>query len=132
MKNWFLVLFWGAFIFFLSHQPELKSGLADYWDFYLRKSVHILEYAILALLLIRALKEYQLTKGKILFLAVVLAVLYAFSDEYHQTFIQGRVGALADVLIDSFGVFLAVVLSVLRGGFIKNLAGQKENGKMRV
>jgi len=110
IKNWILVFLWAGFIFLLSHQPELKSSLPGQWDFFLRKLVHILEYAVLTLLLFRALKEYQLTKKRILILAIALAVLYALSDEYHQTFIQGRIGALSDVFIDSLGVFLVTWL----------------------
>jgi len=105
-KNWIFVFVWAGLIFFLSHQPFLKSGLPNQWDFVLRKLAHITEYAILTWLLIRALKEYQLTNKQIIFLAISLAVLYALSDEYHQTFILGRQGTLRDVLIDSSGIFL--------------------------
>jgi len=105
-KNWILVFIWAGFIFFLSSQPFLKSGLPNQWDFVLRKIAHITEYAILAWLLIRALKGYQLTNRQILISAISLSILYAISDEYHQTFILGREGALRDVLIDSSGVFL--------------------------
>jgi len=108
IKNWVLVFIWAGFIFLLSHQPELKSSLPGSWDFFLRKLAHILEYAILTLLLIRTLKEYQLTKKRIFIFAIILAIFYASADEYHQTFIEGRVGALSDILIDSLGVFLAV------------------------
>jgi VanZ family protein len=44
-------------------------------------------------------------------LAFLITVLYAVSDEYHQTFIFGRQGAARDVLIDSAGVLLTVWLS---------------------
>ena len=37
--------------------------------------------------------------------AFVFSVFYAATDEYHQTFIQGRSGSLRDVLIDSIGIF---------------------------
>ncbi len=114
IKNWVLVFLWAGFIFLLSHQPELKSSLPGSWDFFLRKLVHISEYAVLTLLLCRALKGHQLTKKRILVLAIVLAVLYALADEYHQTFISGRVGALSDVLIDSLGVFLVVYFVSLK------------------
>lgn len=106
IKKWLAVFLWAGLIFFLSHQPELKSGLPERWDFFLAKSAHFLEYAILTFLLIRALQEHQLTKKKILILAVILAMGYAFSDEYHQSFILGRNASLRDVLIDSSGVLL--------------------------
>lgn len=110
IKRWVLVLLWVILIFVLSHQPELKSDLPGGWDFLLRKLAHISEYVILTLLLVNALKEYGLSRKKILFLAISLSFLYALSDEYHQSFISGRDGAFRDVLIDSLGIFLAAWL----------------------
>ena len=104
IKKWFLVFLWAGLIFFLSHQTGLKSGLPERWDFFLAKSAHFLEYAILTFLLIRAFQEHQLTRKKILILAIILAMGYAFSDEYHQSFILGRNTSLIDVLIDSSGI----------------------------
>jgi len=113
-KNWILVFIWASFIFFLSHQPFLESGLSNQWDFILRKIAHITEYAILTWLLIRALRGYQLTPSQILLLAISLSFLYAMSDEYHQTFILGRQGVPRDVFIDSFGIFLGAWLSKMK------------------
>jgi len=109
-----LVFLWAGFIFFLSSQPDLKSGLPNEWDFFLRKLAHITEYAILTFLLIRALSEYQLSERKILVFSVSLAVFYAFSDEYHQYFILGRVGAVSDVLIDCFGILSVAWLKKIK------------------
>jgi VanZ family protein len=110
IKNWLPLLVWAGLIFFLSHQPNLKSGLPVTWDFVLRKLAHILEYAILAFLLIRAFKEHQISQKKVLCLTVILAILYAISDEWHQAFVFGREGTWRDVLIDSLGIFLTVFL----------------------
>ncbi|MFH1460957.1 MAG: VanZ family protein [Patescibacteria group bacterium] len=109
-KNWLLVFIWIGFIFFLSNQPGLKSGLPGQWDFLLRKLAHIAEYAILTWLLIRALKEYSINRRQILVLAISLSILYAISDEYHQSFISERQGAGQDVLIDSLGILIAAWL----------------------
>ncbi len=106
--NWLLVIIWAGFIFFLSHQPELKSGLSHQWDFILRKIAHVTEYAVLTFFLIRALAQYQLSKKKILIMSFVFALLYALSDEYHQSFILGRQATLRDVLIDSLGIILII------------------------
>ena len=107
IKKWGLVFLWAGLIFFLSHQPGLKSGLSNEWDFILRKLAHISEYFVLTLLLINALKQYRLSKKKIIILSVFLAFTYACSDEYHQTFIIAREGTVRDVLIDSGGMALA-------------------------
>ncbi len=106
--NWILVFLWAGVIFFFSHQPDLKSGFPNQWDFVLRKLAHISEYAVLTFLLFRALNGNQLNKKKILFFSFLISFLYAISDEYHQTFILGRNGAVRDVLIDSIGMILVV------------------------
>jgi len=110
VKKWGLVFLWASFIFFLSHQPGLKSSLPGEWDFVLRKLAHISEYFVLTLLLINALNQYRLSKRKIVIISFALAFFYACSDEYHQTFIMAREGAVKDVLIDSAGIFLSSYL----------------------
>ncbi|MBU1136984.1 VanZ family protein [Patescibacteria group bacterium] len=106
LKNWTLVFLWAGVVFFFSSQPSLKSNLPNQWDFILRKLAHLTEYAVLTFLLIRALKEYRLSHRQVLLSAITLALLYAISDEYHQTFVFGRQGAPQDVLIDGLGILL--------------------------
>ena len=89
-------------IFYLSSQtiPPVPS-------FLLRndKISHFLEYALLGLLLSRALdKEYS--QGNLLALegiALAIAILYAASDEFHQKFTLGRQADFFDWLVDSLG-----------------------------
>ena len=68
----------------------------------LRKLAHALEFALLGALLLRALGRS--------WPALALGIAYATSDEVHQHFVEGRVGAPLDVLIDSAGVAIGVVL----------------------
>ena len=110
VKKWGFVFLWAGFIFFLSHQPGLKSGLPGDWDFVLRKLAHISEYFVLTLLLMNALKQYRLSKKKIIIFSILFAFFYACSDEYHQVFISAREGTVRDVFIDSIGIFLASYL----------------------
>ncbi|NQV00997.1 MAG: VanZ family protein [Parcubacteria group bacterium] len=116
-KNWLLVFIWVGLIFFLSHQPDLESGLPQTFDFLFGKLAHFLEYAVLTFLLIRALSNYQISKRKILCLAVALSILYAFSDEYHQGFIPGRDSSFNDIVVDSLGILLTAWLN--KGKMIK-------------
>ncbi|MBS3783599.1 MAG: VanZ family protein, partial [Anaerolineae bacterium] len=39
-----------------------------------------------------------------------MALLYALSDEYHQTFVPGRQGSLVDVAVDGVGVSVVMLL----------------------
>ena len=47
---------------------------------------------------------------KSVFIALLLAFLYACSDEYHQTFVVGRSGQFKDVLIDFSGAFIGILI----------------------
>ena len=93
-----------ALIFFLSAQPDLNSGLGV-WDTVGRKLVHFATFGALWWLWDRALNhDHPL-------IAATITIAYAISDEYHQTFVEGRVGSPRDVLIDSLGVLAAWLVS---------------------
>ena len=95
-----------ALIFLLSAQPDLDSGLGTL-DLILRKLAHATEYALLTLLWAWALRPA--TRWNVP-AAALIALAYAASDEFHQTFVEGRQGALTDVLFDAAGVLIAVAL----------------------
>jgi VanZ family protein len=92
-----------AAIFFLSAQPDLNSGLGT-WDTILRKIAHMVEFGLLWWLWWRALGRGE----RATWAAAAIAVSYAITDEYHQHFVEGRVGSPVDVLIDAVGVALAI------------------------
>ncbi|MFM9128035.1 MAG: VanZ family protein [Solirubrobacterales bacterium] len=91
-------------IFFLSAQPDLNSGLGV-WDTIGRKFVHFAIFGALWWLWDRALDHRH---GLV---AAAITVAYAISDEYHQSFVDGRVGSVRDVLIDTAGVLAAWALT---------------------
>lgn len=101
MIAWLAVVAWAAVIFAFSATPNLSTGLGG-WDLVLRKLAHMAEYGVLAILLARATGRAWLT--------IVLAALYAVSDEWHQTFVEGRRGSPVDVLIDTAGATIGIVL----------------------
>lgn len=97
-------------VFLLSAQPNLNSGLRE--DFFLRKCAHVTEYVVLTLLWARALAGLwpDLGARRAAAGAATIALLWAASDEWHQTFVEGRVGAVHDVGIDAIGMAIALVL----------------------
>lgn len=74
-----------------------------------RKLAHMTEYGILALLIWINLMMYEGVRYRYL-LAEVGTVIFAGTDEFHQTFVDGRAGRLTDVLIDSCGGVLALLV----------------------
>ena len=69
------------------------------------------EYGILTILLFRVyFKSNGFTIKKSVSFAIIFALTYAFTDEYHQLFVFGREGSLVDVFVDSLGVFFTAFL----------------------
>jgi VanZ family protein len=97
-------------IFALSAQPDLSSGLGTI-DLVLRKAAHMTEYGLLVFLLWRPLRTIAADRAALV-AAIGVGVLYAASDEWHQTFIEGRHGTPVDVGIDSIGMTVAALLIV--------------------
>jgi VanZ family protein len=94
-------------IFFLSHQPSLDSGLGVI-DLIGRKLVHFAEYALLCFLWWRALATVTTPERAALW-AFLIASGYAATDEYHQTFVEGRHGSALDWATDSAGAAAAAI-----------------------
>jgi VanZ family protein len=96
-----------ALIFVLSGQPSDNIDRA-WWDVLLRKVAHVTEYAVLTALWWRALRSLGVRRP--ILAAIAISLAYAATDEYHQTFIEGRHGTPVDVLIDSIGMSIAAFL----------------------
>jgi VanZ family protein len=94
-------------IFLLSAQPDLNSGLGTL-DTILRKTAHMMEFGLLWFLWWRA---FGYGKLRATVTAAVIAILYAATDEWHQSFVAGRVGSPWDWAIDVAGVGVAVLLA---------------------
>ena len=78
-----------------------------------RKTAHFTEYGILALLLWRARRRSIESSEKLwrwsqAGVALGVTVLFAITDEWHQSFVPSREGSLRDVLIDSAGATMAL------------------------
>jgi VanZ family protein len=93
--------------------PQISLAALDQIQFAIRKLGHLTEYAILAMLLWRALRggiRWQI-KMSILFLVAVLAsAIFAASDEFHQSFVPSRTGSPNDVMIDICGALAGLAI----------------------
>jgi VanZ family protein len=94
-------------IFFVSDQPSLNSGLGVI-DLVGRKLIHFAEYALLCFLWWRALRTVM-SPSRAALLAFLITSGYAATDEYHQTFVEGRHGSPIDWAIDSAGAALVAL-----------------------
>jgi VanZ family protein len=101
--RWLAVILWMGLIFAVSDMPSIATPFEPVYDFTFKKFAHVTEYGILTGLLFGAVRMHIRHRGYALLLAALIAVLYAFSDEWHQTFVPGREGTLRDVAIDALG-----------------------------
>ena len=91
--------------------PEISNESIAFVQFFLRKIAHIIEYAFLAILLcnaiVRCLKEFS---AKVLIVrSVFISLIYAASDEWHQSLSAGRIGSLMDISIDGVGALFGAL-----------------------
>ncbi len=106
---WGPVLVWMGIIFAFSSRPRISVSETYIVNFLIFKLLHMIEYAILFLLLARAFGKSMKNRKQAIIYALLFAVLYAISDEIHQTFIPTREGKIRDVLIDALGIAIMYV-----------------------
>jgi VanZ family protein len=95
------------FIFLLSSRPAHDYPEASAMA---QKGAHVFLYAVLAILLYRALTAYGLRANWAMLVAWLGAVAYGATDELHQTFVPTRFGNAVDVLVDSVGAATGLVV----------------------
>jgi len=134
IKYWVPVIFWMCFIFWMSTEtfssqntfswietvlrflsPKTSFQEMGLIHAFIRKGGHVIEYFILGLLLFRAfhgdLPVSWIWRRS--FFAVIVVVLFAATDEIHQSFVPTRTASAADVGIDAAGGILAQFVSAL-------------------
>ena len=111
IRYWLPALIWMLLIFLGSSIPSARVSQNGTLDFLAHKVAHLFEYAVLYLLVYRALNQ---GKGAFdereIVVALFLVTLYGGSDEFHQSFIPGRESRLRDVFIDFLGGLAGVVI----------------------
>lgn len=130
--SWVLVIFWMVIIFYFSHQPavksnELSTGISRKitevvkkvtnnpiinkvnFNHIIRKMAHFTVYFILGILVVNAIGQRYSLDTKWILRSIIICILYAISDEFHQSFVPGRGPAVFDVLVDSFGASTGIL-----------------------
>ena len=135
INRWLPVLLWATVIFLFSTEhfaapqssrilgpllrsvfPGISADQVSLVQFVIRKLAHWSEYFILAVLLYRA--WYAQNSGgssvRPAELTMVFALVWAISDEFHQSLVPSRTGSRVDVLIDGFGALCGTFWMYLR------------------
>ena len=104
--RWLAVVAWMAVIFFLSAQPDLPHPGSGWLDLLISSGAHVLVFGVLAWLLAWALDQRRRGLG----LALAVALVYALSDEFHQSFVPGRHPDPLDLVCDAAGALIGLGL----------------------
>ena len=106
--RWVLVAVWMGAIFWFSAQPQaaLDFGQPEF----LGKAAHVTEYAVLGWLVQRARGDRRAW-----WQSWLIVILYAATDEFHQSFTPGRTPRVTDVMIDAVGAAMGMVVVIWRG-----------------
>ncbi|CEK32861.1 acetobutylicum phosphotransbutyrylase,Predicted integral membrane protein,VanZ like family [[Clostridium] sordellii] len=103
----------GGFINMLSNLPIIgntikelmKIGIAE---FLIRKSAHMFLYFMLSILIYMVFKNINNKKAYLY--SIIGCFIYACTDEIHQLFIIGRSGEFKDVLVDTLGATIGLLI----------------------
>ena len=123
LKYWLPVIVWMIFIFVGStdllsaahtsrfigpflrwFSPDVSDATIASVQIVVRKAAHLTEYAILAALLYRAMRQ------RFFWAAWVIAAVYAALDEFHQSFVASRTASSWDVAIDCIGAIIGLLI----------------------
>jgi len=110
IKYWLPAIMWAAVIFSFSSNPTGRASEIHWEDFLIKKSGHIFVYSVLTIFLYRAFFNYRFGEKLSAKYTFVVNVLYAISDEFHQSFTPGREPTVRDILIDSFAIVTVLYL----------------------
>ncbi len=99
---------YAGLIFLLSSLPHLPEEVSPFEGY--DKLAHFIEYYFFGILICRWLlnKKNHFVRRYALFMTILIGTCYGISDEWHQSFIPGRVASIWDVLFDVVGITAAV------------------------
>src|SRR2546430_6502054 len=93
--------------------PQISLAALNAIQFGIRKLGHLTEYAILAMLLWRALRSgtrWQMKMSILFLVAGIACAIFAASDEFHQAFVPTRTSSSHDVMIDICGALVGLAI----------------------
>jgi VanZ family protein len=106
---------------------EKQLDFAEKWEFPIRKSAHMTEYAILGFLLVGTWTAGKRVLYKQTALrCLVVAMLYASTDEFHQYFVPGRACRIYDVGFDSAGALIGILVGLVAFSFVYHILTKKK------
>lgn len=111
LKFWSPPVVWAGFIFYISSLSQVTPAYGGLFEYIITYGGHFTEYLVLAFLVRRALvKTTSMVYYQYALWSLLIAVFYAITDEWHQSFVPSRDASIVDVAFDSLGSVVAVWL----------------------
>lgn len=117
------------------HHEEIENrqSILERIESIIRKVAHFSIYTLVGFLLMSFISTYDLKESKRIMVSLCVGILYATSDEIHQLFVPGRSGQITDVILDSMGVMLGILLLLMVLELYKKMKkGYKKNSTIIV
>lgn len=111
-------------IFYFSHQNGVDSAKVSN-NIIIRKLGHISEYALLSFFTSSFISNYAKNKKLIFTYSIMFVVFFATTDEIHQFFVIGRSAKFTDIIIDSVGGIIGVIIYLAMLKLFNNLLSKK-------
>ena len=92
---------------------EEKENVLKKVEHIVRKLAHFSLYTVIGFLLMSLMSTYKLKQLNRISISGIIGLLYAVSDEIHQSFIPGRGPKIGDVFIDFSGVIVGILIAIL-------------------
>ncbi len=112
--------------FLLWLDPHISFKTIMLVQLIVRKCGHLTEYAILASLLWRVLRHHWLLVRRNFWrpaiVALITAMIFAATDEFHQSFFPSRTATVHDVVIDTVGAIVGLLICWM---FVRNRPSTK-------
>ncbi|WP_218730174.1 VanZ family protein [Brochothrix thermosphacta] len=90
-----------------------KGGYYHFIEFFIRKAAHFSIYFIMGMIYILILHSFRVKKQLIWVLSPITLSLFAVTDEWHQSFTVDRTPLVSDVILDSIGALLGILLMII-------------------
>lgn len=112
---WLPIYVYAGLIFYFSSLPIPSFIIEIYPETFVW---HIIEYAILSILLFRALinSKNSSFRENAIYLSIIIAILYGITDEIHQYFVPGRVSSFFDIMANSLGSGIILIKNIFVRG----------------
>lgn len=105
---------------------EIKIKMVEYGNPIIRKLAHFSIYALVGVWIMSFMSTFDMRLYKKWIISMLVGVMYAASDEFHQSFVPGRGPSIVDVGIDSLGVLTGILVILIIISIYRALKSDKK------